>query len=74
MNFDKDFLKLSKLVQFVLLILPIVGTITEVLVRVSALLRKQDGATLLGCILGFIPFFHWVDLAWIILYNKLFLQ
>jgi hypothetical protein len=74
MNFDKDFLKLSKLVQFVLLILPVVGTITEVLVRVSALLRKKDGATLLGCILAFIPLFHWVDLAWIILYNRLFLQ
>ena len=50
----KWFNKQSRLVQLILLLIPVVGWITEVVVRVSALLEKPDARNVLGLILAII--------------------
>ena len=47
MQFDKLFNKQNLLVKILLLIIPVVGTVTEILVRVSAFLRNKDLVQLL---------------------------
>ena len=47
MTFDKWFKKQSLLVKILLLIIPVVGQITELLVRISAFLRNKDLVQLL---------------------------
>ena len=75
MNFDKKFNKQTKLIQLVLLLIPVVNIVTEVLVRLSSFLRKQDLKSLLGIVFAFvIPVFGWVDLVWVLLFGKLCLQ
>ncbi len=51
MTFDKWFDGQSKLVKVILLVIPMVGWIVEVLVRLSALLRKSSTTNLLGFVL-----------------------
>ena len=76
MEFDKLFNKQSRLVQILLLFIPVVNWFTEILVRLSVFLRKKDIVSLLlfilvipgvGIILG------WVDLIWTLLYGHLIL-
>jgi hypothetical protein len=76
MEFDKLFNKQSRLVQILLLLIPVVNWFTEILVRLSVFLRKKDIVSLLlfilvipgvGIILG------WVDLIWTLLYGHLIL-
>ena len=47
MTFDKSFNKLPLLIKIILLLIPVVGFITELLVRVSAFLRNKDFVQLL---------------------------
>lgn len=47
MTFDKWFNQQSLLVKILLLIIPVVGQVTEILVRVSAFLRNKDLTQLL---------------------------
>ena len=42
LNFDKEFNKQSLLIKILLLIIPVVGWVTEILVRLSVAMRKQD--------------------------------
>ena len=42
MNFDKWFYNQSKLVQVILLLIPFVGWIAELLIRLSVLLRDKS--------------------------------
>ena len=75
MNFDKKFNKQTKLIQLILLLIPVVNVVTEILVRLSSVLRKQNGKSILGVVLAiFFPFFGWVDLVWVLLFGKLCLQ
>ncbi len=71
----KAFQKLPRLVQFLLLLIPGVNWITEVIVRVSAVIEKADGRNILGLILAiFVGFvFGWVDLIWVLLFKHLIL-
>jgi hypothetical protein len=71
----KAFQKLPRLVQFLLLLIPGVNWITEIVVRVSAVLEKADGRNILGLILAiFVGFvFGWVDLIWVLLFKHLIL-
>jgi hypothetical protein len=71
----KAFQKLPRLVQFLLLLIPGVNWITEIVVRVSAVLEKADGRNILGLILAiFVGFvFGWVDLVWVLLFKHLIL-
>ena len=71
----KKFQKLSRLVQVLLLLIPVVNWVTEIVVRVSAFLEKSDLRNFLGLILGVVFgfFFGWVDLIWVLLFKHLFL-
>ena len=71
----KAFQKLSRLVQVLLLLIPVVNWVTEVVVRVSAVLERPDSRNILGLIIAiFVGFvFGWVDLVWVILFNRLIL-
>lgn len=75
MEFDVKFKELSKVVQVFLLLLPIVNWVVEIFVRVSAVMRKNDGLTVLGVVLAVIvPFWGWIDLVWVLLKGELCLQ
>jgi len=77
MNFDKWFNSQSRLVQVIIFILPIVGWVVEILVRLSALLRKQSTTNILGFVLYLLIGGLWipvlVDLVYLILNGKLIL-
>ena len=70
----KKFQNLPRLVQFLLLLIPVVNWITEVVVRISALIAKPDLRNILGFIFGLIiPVFGWLDLIWVLLFKHLVL-
>ena len=51
MTFDKWFKEQTRLVQIILLIIPFVGWVVELLVRISALLRKSTNTNILGLVI-----------------------
>jgi len=73
----KKFFGLPKLVQVILLILPLVGWIVELIVRWSAVVEKFTVLNLVAALLY--TFVGWgivleiVDIIWILLFNHLFL-
>lgn len=75
MNFDKWFEKQSLLIKVILLILPLVGWVVEVLVRLSAFLRKKSTVNLVGLIIGIIGNWMWsvIDLVVLLVTGRLFL-
>ena len=72
----KWFSKQSKLVQVLLLLIPFVNWITELVVRWSTFAKKGGLLRLIICIIvtfgGFVV--GWLDLIWVLLFKKLFLQ
>lgn len=71
------FNKQSRLVQILLLLIPVVNWITEIAVRWSTWLKKGGLLRLIICILVTIPsgvIVGWIDLVWVLLFKKLFLQ
>ncbi len=71
------FNKQSKLVQILLLLIPGVNWVTEVLVRWSTFSKKGGLLRLIVCIAVTIPsgiIIGWLDVIWVLLFNKLFLQ
>ncbi len=71
------FNKQSRLMQILLLLIPGVNWITEILVRWSAWSNKGGLLRLIICILVTIPsgvVFGWIDLVWVLLFKKFFLQ
>ena len=72
MSFNKWFDKQSRLIQLILLLIPIVNWVVEILVRLSALLTNASGKNILGVICAiFIPVWGWVDLVCVLLFNHL---
>ena len=70
------FNKQSRLVQILLLLIPVVNWVTEVCVRWGTYFKKGGIIRLLISILT-IPLgliFGWIDLIWVLLFKKLFLQ
>lgn len=64
----------SRLVQLILLLIPVVNWIVEIFVRVTAVIEKPNLGNLLGLIFGIIiPIFGWIDLVWVLLFNHLLL-
>ena len=61
MAFDKWFNSQSTLVKVILLILPIVGWIVELLVRLSVALNKKDAVSIVVLLL-----FIFIGWAWIL--------
>ncbi len=69
------FNKQSRLVQIILLLIPVVNWVVEIYVRVTAVLHKATLGNILGLILGVLLgfAFGWVDLVWVLLFNHLIL-
>lgn len=74
-SLNSEFQKLSLIVKILLLIIPGLGWITEIVVRLSALLNGKSNQTILAFVLFL--FFGWimafVDVVWVILKGKLIL-
>ncbi len=71
------FNKQSRLVQILLLLIPGVNWLTEIIVRWSTWSKKGGLLRLVICILVTIPSgvaFGWLDLIWVLLFGKFFLQ
>ncbi len=71
---DKWFHKQSKLVQILLLLIPVVNWIIEIGVRWSAWLKKGGVLRLIICIIVTIPsgiIIGWLDMLWILFFNRL---
>lgn len=71
------FNKQSRLVQILLLLIPVVNWFTEIFVRWTTWAKQGGTLRLVVCILVTIPAgvaFGWLDLIWILLYKKFFLQ
>ncbi len=71
----KWFNSLPRLVQFILLLIPIVGWVVEIFVRLSAMLQKTTTQNILGFVL-FLLFgsvLAYVDLVWVLLFHHLIL-
>lgn len=67
------FNKQSRLVQIILLLIPFVSTITEIIVRVTAVIEKPTLKNIIGLIFGiFVPVLSgWIDLICVLLFNHL---
>jgi hypothetical protein len=71
------FNKQSRLVQILLLLIPFVNWVTELVVRWSTWQKKGGLLRLIICIVVTIPsgvIVGWLDLIWVLLFKKLFLQ
>lgn len=70
------FNKQSRLIQILLLLIPVVNWITEIVVRWSTWIKKRGLIRLVICLVVtfFGVFVGWIDLIWVLLFKKLFLQ
>ncbi len=75
MEFDKWFKEQSLIVKVILLIIPFVGWIVEVLVRLSAVLRNSSTVNIIGLVIGIIGNWIWsvVDLIYLLIKGDLLL-
>ena len=62
MNVDTWFNKQPKLLQIILIILPFIGWITEILVRISAYARKQNNIDLALLLVYILLGWTWIPL------------
>ncbi|MBR6071310.1 MAG: hypothetical protein IKP77_00575 [Acholeplasmatales bacterium] len=71
----KSFQELPRLIQIILLLIPGVNWVTEIIVRISAVIERPDAINVLGLIIAiFVGFaFGWVDLIWCLLFKHLIL-
>jgi len=71
MTFDKWFEEQALWLRVVLLIIPFVGWVMEILIRVSAIIRKSSTLNIVGLILGIVvPFFGIVDAIVLLITGK----
>lgn len=77
MNFDKWFYNQSKLVQVILLLIPFVGWVAELLIRLSVLLRDKSVINIVVFIVFVVVGWGWVlavaDLIYLLIKGHLFL-
>ena len=75
MTFDKWFEEQSLLLKVILLVIPFVGWVVEILIRVSAVIRKSSTLNIVGLVIGVIGNWIWaiVDLVYMILKGQLLL-
>lgn len=77
MAFDKWFYKQDKLLQVILLILPLVGWIVELLIRLSVMLRTMSAVHIVVFILFLVLGWGWIlcliDLIYLVLKGHLIL-
>ena len=60
MNFDEWFDYQSKMVRVVLLFIPVIGWVVEILVRISALTKKQCKINVVGLVVFFLIGWTWL--------------
>lgn len=71
------FHKQNKLIQVILLLIPVVNYIVEILVRWSSFFKKGGLIRLVICIIVTIPtgiIVGWLDAIWTLLFNKLLFE
>ncbi len=70
------FHKQNKLIQVILLLIPVVNWVVEILVRWSTWLKKGGIIRLVVCLVVTIfgVVIGWVDVIWTLLFNKLLLE
>ena len=71
------FNKQSRLVQLLLLLIPVVNWIVEIVVRWSTWLKRGGLVRLVVCVLVTIPSgiaFGLLDFVWVLLFKRFFLQ
>ena len=70
------FNKQNRLVQLLLLLIPVVNWITEIVVRWSTFGKQGGILRLIICIIVTFGgmFIGWLDCIWVLLFKKLFLQ
>ena len=77
MNFDKWFYNQSKLVQVILLLVPFVGWVAELLIRLSVLLRDKSVINIIVFVVFVVVGWGWVlavaDLIYLLIKGHLFL-
>lgn len=76
LTFDKWFQEQTKVWKIVLLVIPFVNYIIEILVRASAIVRKNSATNIAGVIFFIVPwglFTSYLDLIWVIIFDQLFL-
>ena len=77
MTFDKWFEEQALWLKIVLLVIPFVNFVVEVLVRVSALIRKTSTLNIVGLVVGVIGSGFWVwgiiDLVFVIIKGQFLL-
>lgn len=77
MNFDKWFYNQSKLVQVILLLIPFVGWIAELLIRLSVLLRDKSVINIVVFVVFVVVGWGWIlavaDLIYLLIKGHLFL-
>ncbi len=77
MQFDKWFYSQSKLVQVILLIIPVVGWIMELLIRLSVMLRTKSVLHIVVFVLFIVVGWGWflnlIDLIVLLVTGKLLL-
>ena len=66
----------SRIVQILLLLIPVVNWIVEIIVRWSTFLKKGGVVRLIICLVVTIGglFVGWLDCIWVLLFKKLFLR
>ena len=60
MDFDKWFFNQSKMVQVILLFIPVIGWVVEILVRISALIKHKYTVNVVGLIIYFLIGWAWI--------------
>ena len=71
MTFDKWFEEQALWLRVVLLIVPFVGWVMEILISVSAIIRKSSTLNIVGLVLGVVvPFFGIVDAIVLLITGK----
>ena len=75
MTFDKWFEEQALWLKIVLLVIPFVGWVMEILIRVSAVIRKSSVLNIVGLVIGVFGNIIWaiVDLVYMILKGQLLL-
>ncbi len=70
------FNKQSRLVQLILLLIPVVNWVVEIIVRWSTFFKKGGAVRLvISLVVTFLGVFvGWIDCIWVLLFKKLFLQ
>lgn len=74
---DKWFHKQDKLIQVILLLIPVINWIVEVVVRWSSFAKKGGLLRFIICIIVTIPtgiVIGWLDAIWTLLTNRLILE